>query len=233
MPAQAALGHGIAYTVLKQQHIFLFMHINLDFVLFGPKSNSKLWTQYIIGWYIDAPGSSGCVVLDKLRAPHAISLNLSHIKLDLLSLFGLHAHSCTHWLRPRNSPNPLIWAHIRGRYWLANIVDISLWPPVLSYAVLSWPCNSILLAFTSLSPPPLLLGCCRFTHWVSRWKRYLCCRAVDLYPVASGTSWPGRIRIQNNFSGSESGYDLFDIKSASFLQIHTLKRSNSSLIIHK
>ncbi len=41
MPAQAAFGHGIAYTVLKQQHIFLFLHINSDFVLFGPKSKNK------------------------------------------------------------------------------------------------------------------------------------------------------------------------------------------------
>ncbi len=25
---------------------------------------------------------------------------------DLQSLFGLHVHSCTHWLRPRNPPPP-------------------------------------------------------------------------------------------------------------------------------
>jgi hypothetical protein len=25
---------------------------------------------------------------------------------DLQNLFGLHMHSCTHWLRPRNSPLP-------------------------------------------------------------------------------------------------------------------------------
>ncbi len=36
-------------------------------------------------------------------------------------------YSWTHWLRPRNSPpSPPIWAHIRGRYWSANIDDISL-----------------------------------------------------------------------------------------------------------
>ena len=37
-------------------------------------------------------------------------------------------HSCTHWLRTRNSttPSPRIWAHIRGRYWSAKIDDISL-----------------------------------------------------------------------------------------------------------
>jgi hypothetical protein len=34
-----------------------------------------------------------------------------NMELDLQSLLGLHVHSCTHWLRP------LIWAHIRGRYW--------------------------------------------------------------------------------------------------------------------
>ncbi len=40
-------------------------------------------------------------------------------------------HSCTHWLRPRNSPpSPRIWAHIRGRYWPAKIDDISVQPPV-------------------------------------------------------------------------------------------------------
>jgi hypothetical protein len=53
--------------------------------------------------------------------------------LDLQSLFGLHVHSCTHWLRPRNfpppPPSPRIWAHIRGRYWSSKIDDISLWPP--------------------------------------------------------------------------------------------------------
>jgi hypothetical protein len=26
--------------------------------------------------------------------------------LDLQSLFGLHVHSCTHWLRPRTPPPP-------------------------------------------------------------------------------------------------------------------------------
>jgi hypothetical protein len=33
--------------------------------------------------------------------------------------------SFTHWLRPRNSPLPRIWAHIRGRYWSAKIDYIS------------------------------------------------------------------------------------------------------------
>ncbi len=33
-------------------------------------------------------------------------------ELDLQSLFGLHVHSCTHWLRPHNpsAPFPRIWA---------------------------------------------------------------------------------------------------------------------------
>ncbi len=30
-----------------------------------------------------------------------------NMELDLQSLFGLHVHSCTHLLRPRNSPPPL------------------------------------------------------------------------------------------------------------------------------
>jgi hypothetical protein len=29
-----------------------------------------------------------------------------NMELDLQSLFLLHVHSCTHWLRPRNSPLP-------------------------------------------------------------------------------------------------------------------------------
>ncbi len=39
------------------------------------------------------------------------------MELDLRSLFGLHEHSCTLWLRPRNCtpPPPLrIWALIMG-----------------------------------------------------------------------------------------------------------------------
>jgi hypothetical protein len=28
------------------------------------------------------------------------------MKLDPQSLFGLHVHSCAHWLRPRNPPLP-------------------------------------------------------------------------------------------------------------------------------
>ncbi len=32
------------------------------------------------------------------------------MELDLQSLFGLHVHSGTHWLRPRNRPPPLIMA---------------------------------------------------------------------------------------------------------------------------
>ncbi len=52
-----------------------------------------------------------------------------NMELDLQSLFGLHVHSCTHGLRPRNLPPPHIWAYIRGRYWSAKRDDISLWPP--------------------------------------------------------------------------------------------------------
>jgi hypothetical protein len=69
----------------------------------------------------------------------ALTIYLNHslnTELDLQSLFRLHVHSCTHWLRPeilqlrpRNPPippYPLIWAHIRGSYWSAKIDDISL-----------------------------------------------------------------------------------------------------------
>jgi hypothetical protein len=39
----------------------------------------------------------------------AIAHRLNHrlnMELDLQSLFGLHVHSCTHWLRPRNPLPP-------------------------------------------------------------------------------------------------------------------------------
>ncbi len=42
--------------------------------------------------------------------------NRLHMDLDLQSLFGLHVHSCTHWMKPlAPHPFPRIWAHIRGR----------------------------------------------------------------------------------------------------------------------
>ncbi len=53
------------------------------------------------------------------------------MELDLQSLFGLHVHSCTHWLRPRNPPPPHLgsYVYVRGRHWSAKIDDISLWLP--------------------------------------------------------------------------------------------------------
>ncbi len=57
----------------------------------------------------------------RLRTNHRLNM-----VLDLQSLFGLPLYSCTPWLRPRTPRLPLIWAHIRGRYWSAKIDDISL-----------------------------------------------------------------------------------------------------------
>ncbi len=37
----------------------------------------------------------GCIKLWK---------SVGHMELDLQSIFGLHMHNCTHWLRPRNPP---------------------------------------------------------------------------------------------------------------------------------
>jgi hypothetical protein len=45
-------------------------------------------------------------------------------ELYLQSLFGLHVHSCTLWLRPRNPP-PRIWAQIRGRNGSATTTSLS------------------------------------------------------------------------------------------------------------
>ncbi len=41
--------------------------------------------------------------------PPGTQVSLVHslnMELDLQSLFGLHVHSCIHWLRPRNLPPP-------------------------------------------------------------------------------------------------------------------------------
>ncbi len=55
---------------------------------------------------------------------HRMNCLLHQMELDLRSLFGLHVHSCSHCLRPRNSlPSPRFWAHKRGRYWSAKIDD--------------------------------------------------------------------------------------------------------------
>ncbi len=35
------------------------------------------------------------------------------MELDLQSLFGLHVHSCTRWLRPHNSPPPHLGTYTR------------------------------------------------------------------------------------------------------------------------
>ncbi len=62
-----------------------------------------------------------------------------NMELDLQSLFWLYVYSCTHWLRPRNSPFPLsprIWAHECVRYWSANIDVISLKPPDMKHVKL-------------------------------------------------------------------------------------------------
>ncbi len=73
------------------------------------------------------------------------SVHRLNMELDLQSLFGLHVHSCTHWLRPRNPHPPApIWAHIRGRYWSAEIDDIFVTPwfcrfrPSTILSAISW-----------------------------------------------------------------------------------------------
>jgi hypothetical protein len=46
------------------------------------------------------------------------------MELDLQGLFGLLGIAVgthCHWLIPRNTPVPRIWAHIRGRYWSVKV----------------------------------------------------------------------------------------------------------------
>ncbi len=57
---------------------------------------------------------------------HTVAYCRLNMELDFQSLFGLHVHSCTQCLRPRNPPPPpSIWAHILGRYWSAEIDDFA------------------------------------------------------------------------------------------------------------
>ena len=45
-------------------------------------------------------------LLPETRMQIARSIDRLNVELDLQSLFGLHVHSCTHWLRPRNPQRP-------------------------------------------------------------------------------------------------------------------------------
>ncbi len=105
-----------------------------------------------------------------------------NMELDLQSLFGLHVHSYTHWMRIHSPPPhpPRIWAHIRGRYWSPKTDDISLWPPckrVLAPA--SWQ--------NSLSPENVH-DCCKATAAPS-WALGFSVKFVYIYesrtPVSS------------------------------------------------
>ncbi len=51
----------------------------------------------------------GAVENDRVTTVHMLNM-----ELDLQSLFGLHVHSCTHWLYPRTLPR--FRAHLRGRH---------------------------------------------------------------------------------------------------------------------
>jgi hypothetical protein len=51
----------------------------------------------------DSPAPRPCPI------PH---LHRLIVEIYLQSLFGLHVHSCTHWLRPCNSPPPLSPLHL-------------------------------------------------------------------------------------------------------------------------
>jgi hypothetical protein len=46
-------------------------------------------------------------LLPETRMQIARSKDRLNMELDLQSLFGLHVHSCSYWLRPRNATTPL------------------------------------------------------------------------------------------------------------------------------
>jgi hypothetical protein len=54
------------------------------------------------------------------------------MELALQSLFGLHVHSCTHWLKPRNrKPQPPHLGSYARAQLVAKIDDIFCDPPAL------------------------------------------------------------------------------------------------------
>jgi hypothetical protein len=62
------------------------------------------------------------------------------MELDLQSLFGLHVHSCTHWLKRDPATLPP-FPHIRGRYWSAK-ERLHLFEPLIVTQII----NTITLA---------------------------------------------------------------------------------------
>jgi hypothetical protein len=45
----------------------------------------------------------------KYLASAVCEAHMLNMELDLQHLFGLHVNSCTHWLRPRNTPSPPVF----------------------------------------------------------------------------------------------------------------------------
>ncbi len=76
-----------------------------------------------VRWWADRLDSGQASLAAQVAACHSLNM-----ELDLQSIFGLHVHSCTHWLLPRNPPSLRIWAHIRGRYVLVS-QERRHWPP--------------------------------------------------------------------------------------------------------
>jgi hypothetical protein len=68
-------------------------------------------------------------IVPNLHGGHA-DIGPLNMELDLQSLFGLHMLSCTPVAETLQPPPPpcisRIWAHIRGRHWLAKIDNIFL-----------------------------------------------------------------------------------------------------------
>jgi hypothetical protein len=80
------------------------------------------YTKYIPGMSPSPPPHSNLVSKTYVVCTRHMQFLINHklnMKLDLQSLFGLHVHSCTHWLRPRNLTHPM---HL-GSYTRALLVS--------------------------------------------------------------------------------------------------------------
>jgi hypothetical protein len=72
------------------------------------------------------------------------------MELGLKSLFELHVRSCTHWMRPRNSPPPPeLGSYTRALVSLRRHLFVTLWLKYSTAAAMN--CNHIVLIEMILS----------------------------------------------------------------------------------
>jgi hypothetical protein len=105
--------------------IFTDYYFFPQFIIVPRCSIDTDWFSMTITYFYDFPKIQWLLRIRQITSEHWLNM-----ELNLQSLFGLHVHRCTHWLRPSNTPPPL--PHLgscecaigQPRY----VDDISLWP---------------------------------------------------------------------------------------------------------